>query len=86
MKLFVIFFVALTGLTAASPVTLDARTDRGSYTVSGLGSRKEQVLNAGGSSLDLAIAMLETDNMSTNYLYGDGKTQDAANFGIFKQN
>lgn len=24
--------------------------------------------------------------MSTDYVYGDGKTEDAANFGIFKQN
>lgn len=86
MKLSILSFVAITSLTAASPVALDARADRGSYTVSGLGSRKQQVLNAGGNSLDLAIAMLETDNMNTNYVYGDGKTQDAANFGIFKQN
>ncbi|KAF3045258.1 hypothetical protein E8E11_000597 [Didymella keratinophila] len=63
MKLFIISFVALTGLTAASPVTLNARADRNSYTMSGLGSRKQQVFNAGASSLDLAIAMLETDNM-----------------------
>ncbi|KAF3046031.1 hypothetical protein E8E12_010494 [Didymella heteroderae] len=86
MKLSILSIVAVTGLTAASPVALDVRADRGSYTVSGLGSRKQQVLKAGGNSLDLAIAMLETDNMSTNYVYGDGKTQDAANFGIFKQN
>jgi hypothetical protein len=58
----------------------------GSYSVSGLGSRKAQVRNAGGNSLDLAVAMLETDNMSTNYPYGDNKSGDAANFGIFKQN
>lgn len=58
----------------------------GSYTVSGLGSRKQQVLGVGANSLDLAVAMLETDNMGTNYPYGDNKTGDAANFGIFKQN
>ncbi|KAF2629627.1 hypothetical protein BU25DRAFT_419918 [Macroventuria anomochaeta] len=86
MKLSILSFAAFAGLTIASPVALDAHTDRGSYTVSGLGSRKQAVLNAGGSTLDLAIAMLETDNMSTNYVYGDGKAQDAANFGIFKQN
>lgn len=86
MKVSMLSLIAIVGLTAASPVTLDVRADRGSYTVSGLGGRKQQVLNAGGDSLDLAIAMLETDNMSTNYAYGDGKTQDAANFGIFKQN
>lgn len=54
---------------------------------SGLGSRKQQVLNAGASLLDLAVAMLETDTMqASSYAYGDGKTGDAANFGIFKQN
>jgi hypothetical protein len=58
----------------------------GSYNVGGLGSRKQQVRNAGGNSLDLATAMLETDNMGTNYAYGDNKRDDAANFGIFKQN
>ncbi|PSL52467.1 cellulose or protein binding domain-containing protein [Saccharothrix carnea] len=58
----------------------------GSYSVSGLGYRKQQIRNAGGNSLDLAVAMLETENMSTNYAYGDNKTYDAANFGIFKQN
>ncbi|KAH8597457.1 hypothetical protein B0O99DRAFT_650849 [Bisporella sp. PMI_857] len=62
------------------------RASSGSYTVSGLGSRKQAVLSAGGNSLDLAIAMLETENMSTNYAYGDNKVNDAANFGIFKQN
>ena len=58
----------------------------GSYTVSGLGSRKQQVTGAGGNSLDLAVAMLETENMGTNYPYGDNKSGDSANFGIFKQN
>lgn len=59
----------------------------GSYTISGLGSRKQQVLGAGASVLDLAVAMLETDTMETSdYSYGDGKTGDSANFGIFKQN
>ena len=33
-----------------------------------------------------AIAMLETENMGTDYAYGDNKVGDAANFGIFKQN
>lgn len=60
--------------------------DRGSYTVSGLGARKQALLNNGGDTLDMAIAMLETDNMQSWYRYGDGKTYDAANFGIFKQN
>jgi hypothetical protein len=58
----------------------------GSYTISGLGSRKQQVRNAGASVLDLAVAMLETNTMQANYTYGDGKSGDSANFGIFKQN
>jgi hypothetical protein len=58
----------------------------GSYAVNGLGSRKQQILNAGGTTLDIAIAMLESDNMGTDYAYGDYKTDDASNFGIFKQN
>jgi hypothetical protein len=70
------------GGTAACP----SGTSCGSYAVSGLGSRKQQVRNAGANSLDLAVAMLETENMQANYTYGDGKSSDAANFGIFKQN
>ncbi|KAF3038540.1 hypothetical protein E8E12_008412 [Didymella heteroderae] len=66
---------------------LVAREDRrGSYTVSGLGSRKQAILKAGGNTLDIAIAMLETEGMQTNYAYGDNKSYDAANFGLFKQN
>ena len=34
--------------------------DRGNETVSGLGSRKQAVLDVGGTTRDLAIAMLET--------------------------
>lgn len=59
---------------------------RGNYQVDGLGSRKGEVLAAGGTTLDLAIAMLESENMGTDYAYGDNKQDDAANFGIFKQN
>ena len=89
--------VAVTGalaVTAAEPAaaltcpTANGTTmSCGSYTISGLGSRKQQVLNAGTSVLDLAVAMLETDTMqASSYAYGDGKTGDSANFGIFKQN
>jgi hypothetical protein len=65
---------------------------RGRQTVPGLGARKRAVLDAGGTVLDLAVAMLETEDMTTNYPLGDvddkgnPKTHDAANFGIFKQN
>ncbi|KAJ5354354.1 uncharacterized protein N7496_012787 [Penicillium cataractarum] len=81
-----IYFL-LTSLAAlrsfASP---GKRDNRGSYTVSGLGQHKQAILNAGGNTLDLAIAMLETETMTTDYAYGDGKTNDSANFGLFKQN
>jgi hypothetical protein len=71
---------------AAGIFPASAQDDRGSYTVSGLGARKQAILGAGGNTLDLAIAMLETENMQTDYAYGDNKVDDAANFGLFKQN
>ncbi|KAF1801931.1 hypothetical protein V8B55DRAFT_1475433 [Mucor lusitanicus] len=74
-SLFVLFAI-ITAVLAA---------DNGHYTVSGLGKRKQQILKNGGTTLELAIAMLETEDMTTKYVYGDGKTQDSANFGIFKQ-
>ncbi|KAH7144117.1 hypothetical protein B0J13DRAFT_595703 [Dactylonectria estremocensis] len=73
-------------LLGVSAIEIEPRDSRGSYTVSGLGTRKKAILNAGGNTLDLAIAMLETENMGTDYTYGDGKTLDSANFGVFKQN
>jgi hypothetical protein len=51
---------------AAVPAKLQARQDSGSYSIPGLGARKQQVTAAGANSFDLAIAMLETDNMDTN--------------------
>ncbi|KAE8157115.1 hypothetical protein BDV40DRAFT_309023 [Aspergillus tamarii] len=78
-----------TGFSSALPegASVAARDDkRGSEQIAGLGSRKQQVTGAGGTTMDLAIAMLETKNMGTDYTYGDGKTGDATNFGIFKQN
>ena len=62
-----------TGLSSALPqgASVAARDDkRGSEQVAGLGSRKQQVTGAGGSTMDLAIAMLETKNMGTDYPYG----------------
>lgn len=70
----------------ASARNLEARQDTGSYTIEGLGARKRQVTAAGATPFDLAIAMLETERMSTDYIYGDNKQNDSANFGIFKQN
>jgi hypothetical protein len=60
--------------------------ETGHYMVPGLGAQKQAILNKGGNVLDLAVAMLETETMQANYTYGDGKTGDSANFGIFKQN
>ena len=72
---------------AASALTCPSGMSCGSYSISGLGARKQQVLQAGASVLDLAVAMLETDTMeASSYPYGDSKTGDSANFGIFKQN
>lgn len=34
--------------------------DRGSYTVEGLGARKQEITSAGGTTQDIGIAMLET--------------------------
>ncbi|KAI9304524.1 hypothetical protein BJ944DRAFT_266703 [Cunninghamella echinulata] len=63
-----------------------AAQNRGNYTVNGLGKRKQEILSNGGGIWDISIAMLETENLGTDYKYGDGKTYDSANFGIFKQN
>ncbi|AMD21995.1 HGL345Cp [Eremothecium sinecaudum] len=58
----------------------------GSNIQPGLGQRKQVVLGEGGNTLDMAIAMLETNDMTTKYPYHDNKSGDAANYGIFKQN
>ncbi|KAJ5205558.1 hypothetical protein N7472_002006 [Penicillium cf. griseofulvum] len=88
--------LSLVGLMALVPAVLSspanynkivARADkRGNETIVGLGVRKQEVVGAGGNTRDLAIAMLETKTMTTDYTYGDGKSGDATNFGIFKQN
>lgn len=67
------FLLSLIGAASvgATPFTLKTRADdRGSYEVSGLGSRKQEILTAGGSTLDIAIAMLESDTMQADYAYG----------------
>ncbi|KFY79750.1 hypothetical protein V499_01291 [Pseudogymnoascus sp. VKM F-103] len=86
MKVTALNILALTTLVAGLTCPNNSGGGCGQYTVSGLGSRKTQIKNAGGSSRDLAIAMMETEKMDTNYAYGDNKSGDAANFGIFKQN
>lgn len=57
--------MALVSAALSSPVTstksLLARADnRGTEIIAGLGARKQEVVNAGGNTRDLAIAMLET--------------------------
>ncbi|KAJ5585289.1 uncharacterized protein N7459_005089 [Penicillium hispanicum] len=90
MRLLSFSALALIPAVISSPVAgnqLAARDDqRGNETVSGLGARKQAVTSAGGDTRDLAIAMLETKTMTADYTYGDGKTGDSTNFGIFKQN
>ncbi|KAJ5827297.1 hypothetical protein N7447_004060 [Penicillium robsamsonii] len=83
--------MALVSAVVSSPTadfkSLVARADdRGNETIAGLGERKQAVLDAGGNTRDMAIAMLETTTMTTDYTYGDGKTGDGTNFGVFKQN
>ena len=72
-------FFAVSSVTAAA-------ANRGSYIINGLGQRKQEILKSGGGIYDVAIAMLETDNLNTDYPYGDNKSGDSTNFGIFKQN
>ena len=54
-------------LVLSAPVAVSLGQDltardgnRGQYTIPGLGARKQAILNAGGNTQDLAIAMLET--------------------------
>ena len=55
--------------------------------VDGLAERKQQIMAIGGASqYFLASAMMETANLRADYAYGDGKTQDAFNAGLAKQN
>ncbi|KAB8067769.1 hypothetical protein BDV29DRAFT_163033 [Aspergillus leporis] len=85
MKLSLNLLLLPLALGAAISVRDDAR--RGTQTVKGLGERKQEIVKAGGNTMDMAIAMLESDAMdASTYPYGDGKTGDATNFGIFKQN
>lgn len=57
----------------ATPVKALMARSSGSYTYAGLGARKKAIVAAGGNVFDIAIAMLETENMQTNYAYGDNK-------------
>lgn len=50
-------FTTIVSLFGLAQLALCA--DRGSYTVSGLSQRKQEILRAGGNTMDMAIAMLE---------------------------
>lgn len=71
---------------AAPAFAQSCPTQCGSYTISNYHNNKNAALSAGANSAEFAIGMLETDSMSSNYTYGDGKSGDAANFGFMKNN
>jgi hypothetical protein len=50
-------FTTIVGLFGLAQLALC--DNRGSYTVPDLGQRKQALLNAGGNTMDMAIAMLE---------------------------
>jgi hypothetical protein len=50
-------FTTIIGLFGLAQLVLCDK--RGSYTVPGLGERKQALLKAGGNTMDMAIAMLE---------------------------
>jgi hypothetical protein len=67
---FAMHFTGIFSALSLAAVAVAAPGDRGSYTVSGLGARKQAILKAGGNTLDIAISMLEDEHMQTNYKYG----------------
>ena len=76
MKLSIVISALLTTTVSAAAIPeaasvkgLEARQETGSYTISDLGARKQQVTAAGASSFNMAIAMLETERMDTNVRY-----------------
>lgn len=64
MQAFQLVLIMLSAVASAAP------GDRGNYIVPGLGERKQAITGAGGGTLDLALAMLETETMTTDYAYG----------------
>ena len=66
MQLFSIFsslaFVSAVVASPAASANMNIARDgqHGSYTVPGLGARKQAIVEAGGNTRDMAIAMLET--------------------------
>jgi len=60
----------------------------GSYWVSNqYATNKRSSQNAGNWRVTwLAVGMIETSTLDSNYTYGDGKSGDSANFGYMKDN
>lgn len=69
MKVALPSILALSTAVAALTCPANSGGGCGEYSVSGLGSRKQQIRTSGGSAEDLAIAMMETERMDTNYAW-----------------
>jgi hypothetical protein len=84
----VITSTATSGSSGSCPTSLSCPNGMscGCYIVSGLGTNKKAYISAGAGQSFLASAMMETEKMTTNYTYGDGKSGDAFNAGAAKQN
>ncbi|KAI9653127.1 MAG: hypothetical protein M1831_006211 [Alyxoria varia] len=53
----------------------------------GCSARKQELVGKGANAKDIAIGLLEMGSLlDASYTYGDGKSSDAANFGLFKNN
>jgi hypothetical protein len=69
MKATILTALALSTIVAGLTCPTNSGGGCGQYTVSGLGARKQQIRNTGGTTRDLAIAMMETEKMSTDYVW-----------------
>lgn len=69
MKVTVLTTLALSTIVAGLTCPTNSGGGCGQYTVSGLGARKQQIRSSGGTTRDLAIAMMETENMGTDYAW-----------------
>jgi hypothetical protein len=73
--------------TLTCPVVGGATLTCGCTWVEGLAARKKEIMAvAGASQYFLASAMMETATLKADYTLGDGKTGDAFNAGLCKQN
>ena len=73
--------------TLACPVVNSVTIACGCTWVDGLAERKAVIMGSpGATQYFLASAMLETVTLTADYTLGDGKTEDAFNAGLAKQN